>query len=108
MITQELLNEITRRLVATYNPVEIYLFGSHARGNATDDSDVDLAIVVDKIAAPRHKELARGHLALFDVEVSKDLLLYQKNDFDRLKAECTSFAYQIVKTGKKIYDQASA
>ena len=108
MLTPELLNEITLRLIVTYDPIEIYLFGSHARGTPSADSDVDLAVIVDTIDGPRHKELARGHLALFDVEVSKDLLLYKKNDFDRLKGDRTSFAYQIVQTGKKIYGKPNA
>src|ERR1700675_2792395 len=40
------LIEITRRLVETYRPERIYLFGSRARGSAGSDSDYDLLVVV--------------------------------------------------------------
>lgn len=31
------------------NPYKIVLFGSFARGNATDNSDIDIAVIVEKI-----------------------------------------------------------
>ena len=108
MINQEIIDEMTRRLVATYDPVVIYLFGSHARGYASDDSDVDLAVVVDEINEPRHKFVTKGLRALFDIGVGKDLVLYAQEDFDTLKKENTTFAYQIVKNGKIIYAKANA
>jgi predicted nucleotidyltransferase len=40
------LDEIVRRLVASYQPLEVYLFGSKARGDSGPDSDYDLLVVV--------------------------------------------------------------
>jgi predicted nucleotidyltransferase len=37
---QEVIEEMTRRLVEFYRPVRIYLFGSEARGEAGPDSDL--------------------------------------------------------------------
>lgn len=34
------------RLVRDYHPLRVVLFGSYARGTATDDSDVDLLVVM--------------------------------------------------------------
>ena len=42
----EVLDEITKRLAESMHPERIYLFGSHAAGNADQDSDVDLLAVV--------------------------------------------------------------
>lgn len=108
MLTKEMLDEITTKLVETYKPAEIYLFGSHARGLAASDSDIDLAVVLSTMTEPRHKLLARGLRALFDLEVGKDLVLYQQDEFQQLKNEKTSFAYQIVKMGKQIYAKTDA
>ena len=44
-IPVELLQEITRRLVAEFEPEQIILFGSHAWGIPGDDSDVDLLVI---------------------------------------------------------------
>ena len=43
---QEVIEEMTRRLVEFYRPVRIYLFGSEARGEAGPDSDLDFLVVV--------------------------------------------------------------
>jgi HEPN domain-containing protein len=42
----EELDRIVKQIVAEVDPVAIYLFGSRARGDADDDSDYDLMIVV--------------------------------------------------------------
>ena len=48
MISQEVIEEVKNRLIKTYNPIAIYLFGSYAWGTPNEDSDLDLLIVVDK------------------------------------------------------------
>ena len=48
MISKEVLEEVKNRLVQAYNPVAIYLFGSYAWGVPTEDSDLDLLVVVDE------------------------------------------------------------
>ena len=40
---EELRNKITP-IAEKYNILEVYLFGSYARGDATEDSDVDVLI----------------------------------------------------------------
>ncbi len=47
-ISQDILHEITRRLVAEFQPEQIFLFGSHAWGKPDENSDVDLLVVVSK------------------------------------------------------------
>ena len=42
---QAKIDEMVRRIVAAVNPDKIILFGSHARGDAGPDSDVDLLLV---------------------------------------------------------------
>ena len=43
LVPKALLDGVIRRL----DPVEVYLFGSRARGDAREDSDYDLYVVVD-------------------------------------------------------------
>lgn len=51
--------ELLRRLVARYEPVQVWLFGSRARGDATEASDWDLLVVVpDDAPAERRPSLA--------------------------------------------------
>ncbi len=49
------LEEIVGRLVAAYKPLQVYLFGSKARGDAGPDSDYDLLLVVPDDASPERR-----------------------------------------------------
>lgn len=46
---QPILRELRAGLVQLYGPrlKGLVLFGSHARGQATDDSDIDVAVILD-------------------------------------------------------------
>ena len=46
-ITSELIDYIVKKIVRVLSPNQIILFGSHARGDAADDSDLDLFVVHD-------------------------------------------------------------
>jgi predicted nucleotidyltransferase len=45
-LDKNLLETATKRLVAEFEPEQVWLYGSHAWGNPHDDSDVDLLVVV--------------------------------------------------------------
>ena len=51
---EDLLQAATQRLVAEFQPEEIYLFGSHAWGTPGQDSDIDLMVIVPR-EGRRHK-----------------------------------------------------
>ena len=46
-INDIIISQITECIVKEVNPVRIILFGSLARGNAREDSDVDLLVIED-------------------------------------------------------------
>lgn len=54
MELDEVLQQLKRELEALYGErlKGLYLFGSHARGDAEPDSDVDIAVVLDDYEAP--------------------------------------------------------
>lgn len=106
MITQDTVNEVVRRLVKTYNPIEIYLFGSYAWGAPTEDSDLDLLIVVDESKEKSHNRTRPGHHVLFELELSKDLIVYTKEEFARRSSNVATLAYKIKKEGKLVYARA--
>lgn len=47
IIDEALIQDVTRRIVDNFHPEKIILFGSHARGDANQDSDLDLIVVMD-------------------------------------------------------------
>ena len=50
MIDERILLEITERIVAAACPSRVILFGSYARGDHDSGSDLDLMVIVPKIA----------------------------------------------------------
>lgn len=45
MISERDIARVVDQVVALYDPDQVYVFGSHAKGNATEHSDLDLLVV---------------------------------------------------------------
>ena len=41
------IQKVVQQIVEHFNPQKVFLFGSYANGNPTEDSDVDLLVVMD-------------------------------------------------------------
>lgn len=65
---------MVRRIVAQFDPVQVILFGSHARGTAGPDSDVDLLVVLPQISSRRKTNLD-VRVALRGMGIGKDILV---------------------------------
>lgn len=63
MLTEQQINRAVERLVETADPKQILLFGSYARGDAGEDSDLDL-LVVEDVVSDRAAEMVRLRRAL--------------------------------------------
>ena len=51
-ITQDLLDEVTGRLAAEFQPEQVWMFGSHAWGQPDEGSDLDLLVIVRQSDEP--------------------------------------------------------
>ena len=106
MIEKSIIDEVKRRLIEVYDPVEIYLFGSYAWGTPTKDSDLDLLIVVDKSDEKSYSRVRPGHRALFGLDISKDIIVYTKDEFEKRSKDITTLCYKIKNDGKLVYARA--
>ena len=102
MVTQEQLNEITRRIVENFKPEKIVLFGSYAQGNSTEDSDLDLLIVKDS-NLPRYKRGREVRKYLRGLKVAIDLVVYTKDEIQKWSNVKTSFITTVMEKGKILY-----
>jgi predicted nucleotidyltransferase len=101
--TDPVLSELVRRLVAAYQPERIYLFGSVARGDAGPDSDYDIMVIVPDDAPPARRDCHLAYRALQGLGISRDVLVWTRNDFEirlHLKA---SLPFTIVREGKLLH-----
>jgi len=103
MINMGLLEEVKKRLVATYDPLQIYLFGSYAWGHPDDESDLDILIVVEKSEKKSYKRPIAAYDALIDLDVPNDILVFTKAEFDARVENTSTLIYKIKKQGKLVY-----
>ncbi len=106
MISKEVIKEVKNRLVKTYDPIAIYIFGSYAWGTPTLDSDLDWLIVVDKSAEKTYKRPISGYRALRGLDISKDLIVQTKKEFEESSSNIVTLAYKVKKEGELIYARA--
>lgn len=105
-ISNEVIEEVKKRLIKVYDPFKIYLFGSYAWGCPTEDSDLDFLIVIDSSEEKRHKRSKRGYEVLWGLDISKDIMVYTKEELEACLADQNSLVYKIVNQGKVLYARA--
>lgn len=78
------------------------LFGSHARGEARNDSDLDL-LVIERDVVDRAAEMVRLRRVLRPLRVPVDLLVYSTDDVARWGDQPGSALYWALREGKVVY-----
>ena len=80
---------------------DMYLFGSYANGNPLLESDIDIALVVNRVRS--RKDYMDTKMRLWEIALEVDSriepILLEKKDFGK---DATTMAYQIQKTGIRI------
>ncbi len=99
-----LIQIMVDRIVQRFHPLRVVLFGSRARGTATDESDVDLLVVFRELADRRHAavEIRR---ALGDLPVSKDVVVTTVEEIARRGHLVGSVLFPALLDGKVLYEQ---
>jgi predicted nucleotidyltransferase len=97
------LAEIVRRLVAAFEPEEIYLFGSKARGEAGPDSDYDLLVVVPDHAPPERRRSRLAYQVLRGTRTSADVLVWSRSAFSSRLHLAASLPAVVQREGKLLY-----
>jgi predicted nucleotidyltransferase len=103
---ESLLRQMVSTIVSEVSPETIILFGSRARGDARPDSDVDLLVVESEPFSPqrsRRKEAARLYMALRGMAVSKDILLYSREEFESWKDSLNHVVGRAYREGRVLY-----
>ncbi|NOX53317.1 MAG: nucleotidyltransferase domain-containing protein [Planctomycetes bacterium] len=101
-VTQDVLDEIVRRIVAAVRPLRIILFGSAARGQTGADSDLDLLIVVRDGC---HTRQVAQHLysQLRGIGCAKDLVVVQESDVRKHGDNPYLIIHDALRDGKELY-----
>ena len=103
VLTTEILDDIARRLAKSIQPEKIYLFGSHAAGNADKDSDVDLLAVVPNTEKSLRQIAIEGRKSLWEFQIPFDLIVCTTFQFNRFREVKNSIMNEAFYFGRIIY-----
>ena len=106
-VSKELIDRMTERIVREVDPERIVLFGSWARGEATEQSDVDFLVVEREPFGPnrsRREEAVRIWRCLYEFLVPKDILVYSVHEIDQWKDSNYHVVGRALKEGKVLYE----
>ena len=102
-LSPKILQEIVQRLVEEFHPERIILFGSHAWGTPSPDSDVDLLVVVAGSQLPPAQRAMRAHRALRGLGIPKDVLVRTREEIERYRLVPASLEAEILERGRPLY-----
>jgi predicted nucleotidyltransferase len=94
---------MVNRLVETFKPERIYLFGSRAREEAGADSDYDLMVVVLDSEQPGYRRDQAAYRSLLGLGVAKDVLVWTREEFENRVHLPASLPATVVREGKLLY-----
>lgn len=103
-VTEDLLQEITRKIVDKFEPERVILFGSRASDSFHTDSDVDLLVIMETSGSPVQravevKRVCRPRL------VPMDVLVKTPDEVTNRLQEGSFFLRQILEQGRVLYER---
>lgn len=102
MISAEALQAAIDAVAADDKPKRIVLFGSYARGDARDDSDLDLLIIEAEVE-DRAREMVRLRRLLRPLRIPADILVYSEDEIARWGNQPGSALYWALREGRVVH-----
>ena len=106
-ISDDVIDKMTQRIVREVDPQRILLFGSWARGEADEQSDVDLLVVEREPFGrnrSRRREAARIWRCLSEFRIPTDILVYAVDELDQWKDSSYHVVARALREGKVLYE----
>ena len=104
VLTTDMISIMVGRIVEQFEPIRIFLFGSQARGDTTESSDIDLLVVMNNVENKRQAAIDMRVL-LKDLPVSKDIIVSTPDEIERQRHVVGTIAYAAFHEGKIVYER---
>ncbi|MHC4508134.1 MAG: nucleotidyltransferase domain-containing protein [Planctomycetota bacterium] len=106
-IRDDVINRMTQRIVREVHPQRVLLFGSCARGEANEHSDVDFLVVEREPFGrnrSRRREATRIWRCLSEFRVPTDILVYSTTEVVQWKDSSHHVIGMALREGKVLYE----
>lgn len=107
-VSDTLIDQMVQAIVDEVDPQQVILFGSRARGDGEEDSDIDLIVVEAEPFGPersRHEEMVRLYHALAGFPVATDVLVYSHDDVDYWRDSLNHVLARALREGRVLYER---
>lgn len=99
------VEEIAAKVVERFNPVRVVVFGSHARGEAREDSDLDLFVEMETERRPPERAIEVS--ALFGLRSwPLDVVVYTPTEVKQLRGVRGTLLSIIEAEGEVLYERS--
>ena len=98
------ISTMVDRIVGRFQPSQVVLFGSHARGTASEWSDVDLLVILPNVADKRDAAVNIRRV-LGDLPVCKDIVVATPEEIARRGRLPGTVLRSALREGKVIYER---
>ena len=105
-INDTIINQMAECIVKEVSPLRIILFGSAARGDSHEGSDVDLLVIEETPfgeGRSRFRETGRINRSLAGFGVAKDVLVYSIDEIERWRNSLNHVVYHALREGRDLY-----
>lgn len=100
---KKLLDEVTRRIVASVKPQRILLFGSAARGRMSKDSDLDMLVVMRK--SVHRRQIAQTiYRNLHGTGIAVDIIVATEKDLEKYGERAGTILKSALQEGRVLYE----
>jgi predicted nucleotidyltransferase len=101
----EAIKRLTELLIEAARPKRIIMFGSQARGEAGEDSDLDV-MVVEELVSDRAGEMVRLNRLLRSFDIPVDLLVVSAEKFNYWCDTPGNVYFEAATEGEVLYEAA--
>lgn len=98
---------IVREIVTAFEPLQVVLFGSVARGDDGPDSDIDLLVVLPHVDPSTRHELMSAMSLAISVPLAVDFFPTDPREFARRRDVIGSLHYWPAREGRTVYERSS-
>ncbi len=104
MVSPEVIAAMAGRIAEQFRPLRIILFGSYARGDASEDSDVDLLVVLPAVGPRGQRSAPMIRMLAEEFPLPVDVIVQSAETMERNRQVPGTLAHRVWAEGVTLYE----